>query len=182
MLQKLLAIIRPSEVKGIKGIPLAMEAWEGKIEDFMMEYQVDFPDKFKVAILVGMVCKEMQDEVFRDTADLMKEGAYGQVTENMKRISSNRISQDTPQPMDIGAINDGDADEQWEEQTAACATVYQKCAEELVSNEKVNSELRNMLALGLDRAKKVDSANSRAWMLRRNLDQAMSRIHSSSRR
>ena len=65
---------------------------------------------------------------------------------------------------------------------AACATVYQECAEELVSNETVNSELRNMLSLGLDRAKKVDSASSRAWMLRRNLDQAMSRIHSSSMR
>ena len=116
MLQKLLAIIRPNEVKGIKGIPLAIEAWEGRIKDFMMEYQVDFPDKFKVAILVGMVCKEMQDEVFRDTADLMKEGAYGKVREIMKRISGNRISQDTPQPMDIGAVKEESGyEDSWDE-------------------------------------------------------------------
>ena len=56
----------------------------------MLEYQVDFPEKIKVAVLVGMVCKEMQDEVFRDTADLMKEGAYGKVQEIMKRIAGNR--------------------------------------------------------------------------------------------
>ena len=79
MTQRLLAIIRRNYVKGIKGIPLAIEAWEGKMKDFMMEYQVDFSDKFEVAILVGMVCKDMQDEVFRGTADLMKEGAYGKV-------------------------------------------------------------------------------------------------------
>ena len=116
MLQKLLAITRPSEVKGIKGIPLAIEAWEGRIKDFMLEYQVDFPEKIKVAVLVGMVCKEMQDEVFRDTADLMKEGAYGKVREIMKRIAGNRISQDTPQPMDIGAVQGSEEEEQWEEQ------------------------------------------------------------------
>ena len=116
MLLKLLSIIRPDTVKGIKGIPMAIEAWERKIKDFMMEYQVDFPDKFKVAILVGMVCKEMQDEVFRDTADLMKEGAYGKVREIMRRIASNRISQDTPQPMDIGAVKEeGGEDDDWGE-------------------------------------------------------------------
>ena len=58
MLQKLLAIIRPSGVKGIKGMPLAMEAWENMIKNFMMKYQVDFPEKLKVAILVGMVCTQ----------------------------------------------------------------------------------------------------------------------------
>ena len=82
----------------------------------MIEYQSDFPDKLKVAILVGMVCKEMQEEVFRDTADLMKEGAHGKVKEIMKRISGHRISQDTLQPMDIGAVREeGGDDEGWEE-------------------------------------------------------------------
>ena len=83
----------------------------------MLEYQIDFPEKIKVAVLVGMVCKEMQDEVFRDTADLMKDGAYSKVREIMKHIAGNRISQDTPQPMDIGAVNEDYGEDHLEEPT-----------------------------------------------------------------
>ena len=50
MLQKLLGIIRPTEIKGIKAIPLAIDDWEARIKDIVVEYQEDIPEKFKVAI------------------------------------------------------------------------------------------------------------------------------------
>ena len=107
MLRMLLGIIRPEPIKSVKEVPRRLEEWEIKLRDFTSEFKEggNLGDGIKTAVLLGMLPKELQDEVYRSVqGELNWQAARSRV----KAIANNRVSQDLPQPMDIGNIgNEG---------------------------------------------------------------------------
>ena len=63
----------------------------------------------------------------------------------------------------------------------ACADVYQDCMESIVKDSKVDSDIREKLADVLNKAQMTKSSDSRAWLLRRNLDGALAYFMQSGR-
>ena len=105
MLRMLHDIIRPEEIKMVKGMVRGLEVWEMKVRDFEQEYGTQLGEQIKLARIIGMAPKEMQDEIYRDPGDLATTGKFGEVRDRMKRVANNRISQETPTPMDIGQVH-----------------------------------------------------------------------------
>ena len=56
---------------------------------------------------------------------------------------------------------------------AACADVYQKCMETIVNGSNVDNYIREKLTEILDKAKMTKNPDSRAWLLRQNLDSTL---------
>ena len=67
MLRMLLGIIRPEPIKNVKEVPRRLEEWEIKLRDFTSEFKEGgtLGDGIKTAVLLGMLPKELQDEVYR---------------------------------------------------------------------------------------------------------------------
>ena len=65
MLRVLLGVLRPSEIKGVKEVPKKLEEWEIKVRDLESEFGEKLSDNIKLAVFIGMLPKELQDEVYR---------------------------------------------------------------------------------------------------------------------
>ncbi|MFT4641046.1 MAG: hypothetical protein ACI8T1_004381 [Verrucomicrobiales bacterium] len=58
----------------------------------------------------------------------------------------------------------------------ACAEVYQVCVEGLVKDDQVDEDMRSALANDLTKAQMTKSPDTRAWLLRQNLDGALAHL------
>ena len=67
MLRKLSEVIKPGEVKQPKDMYKAIENWEIRVKEWEGHYGEVISEKIKLAVLVGMGPKEMQDEAFKVT-------------------------------------------------------------------------------------------------------------------
>ena len=102
MLKVLLGVLRPSEIKNVKEVPKRMEEWEIKVKDLEREFDEKLSPNIKLAVFVGMMPKELQDEVYRSAENGKAE--FEKAKDRIRAIAGNRIAQDTPQPMDIGQM------------------------------------------------------------------------------
>ena len=106
MLKDLMEVVRPVGLKGNKGIVKGMEEWEVKIKDWEKSYDEKLSERIKAAVFIGMLPKDLQDEVYRG---VVAEGPnqYTDMRDRIKRIVQNRVVQETPTPMDIGQVVEG---------------------------------------------------------------------------
>ena len=109
LLRSVLNVVRPSEIKDVRLVPKHLEIWESKVKELFEEYEEKISPSVKLAILVSMLPKELQDEVYREVGVDTKVGDadFKRVRDRIKGISSNRIAQETPQAMEIGQIDSG---------------------------------------------------------------------------
>ena len=113
MLKVLLGVLRPSEIKMVKEVPKRMEEWEMKVKDLEREFDEKLSPNIKLAVFVGMLPKELQDEVYRSAENGKAE--FEKAKDRIRAIAGNRIAQDTPQPMDIGQMAVEENYGAWEE-------------------------------------------------------------------
>ena len=120
VLQFLATVLNPAPVKDVRLLERAVEEWEIKVGKLKVEFGEEFSDNVKVAIITGMIPRDLQDMVFqmgRAGEDLK----YREVRDKVMSIASHRAQMATPTPMDIGRVgdyhydyNDGEF-EQWGE-------------------------------------------------------------------
>ena len=66
MLRKLSEVIKPGEVRNPTDMYKAIEKWEMRVREWETHYGEVISEKIKLAVLVGMGPKEMQDEAFKE--------------------------------------------------------------------------------------------------------------------
>ena len=118
MLRKLQQLVKPPDVKQVKAMCTAIESWEVRVRDWQTEYQVDFPEAFKLAISIGMCPQDLQDDLYKDNDIGGAKVKYKDIKEEIVMISMNRIAQDTPTPMEVGQVTAEEVQmgEQWAEE------------------------------------------------------------------
>ena len=82
-------------------------------------------DQVKMAVFVGMLSRDLQDEIFKGTE---AGGALGYIVarEKIKRIVGNRAMQAVPVPMDIGQVEGNEEEKgsgEWEGEECEVAWV-----------------------------------------------------------
>ena len=141
MLRKLQHLVKPPDVKQVKGMCKAIENWELGVRDWQTEYQVDFPEAFKLAISIGMCPQDLQDDLYKDNDIAGGKVKYTDIKEKIVRISMNRIAQDTPTPMDIGQVTSQEqmmAGAQWADEINWCGI----CGEDELEIDYIGGDSR----------------------------------------
>ena len=115
MLRKLQGLMKPPEVKNSKLVLASLEAWEIRVKEWQSENGEQLPEKILLAIMISICPSDMQDDLYKDMP-LDGTSKYKEVRDKIARISSNRIAQDTPQPMDVSEVRMGwGCEDGWEE-------------------------------------------------------------------
>ena len=65
MIRKLTEVICPGIIKGVKEVYSSLERWEQKVKEWKVSFGEAISEKITLAIIIGMVPKELQDEAFR---------------------------------------------------------------------------------------------------------------------
>ena len=110
ILQFLTTVLNPAPVKDVRLLERAVEEWELKKGKLKVEFGEEFSDNVNVAILTGMIPRDLQDIVFQmgHAGEVLK---YSAVRDKVMSIASHRAQMAVPTPMDIGQIGG-----QWEEE------------------------------------------------------------------
>ena len=87
----------------------AIENWEIRVKEWEGHYGEVISEKIKLAVLVGMGPKEMQDEAFKIT-----DPRYVDIRDLFRRVSANRMSMEQPKPMDISRVGHQEDFGNWE--------------------------------------------------------------------
>jgi hypothetical protein len=106
ILQQLIGVISPPQVKDLRFVAKAIEDWEAKKAKLKMDHDESFTEQSETAIMLKMMPKELQDMAFQMTHSGSKL-KYAEVRDKLIGVSSNRISLSTPTPMDIGQVGGG---------------------------------------------------------------------------
>ena len=85
----LLDAIRPNKVKDVKVLLRALEEWEGKLRELEQETGEKLGESIKLAMLVGMVPRDLQDEIFKGAENGTALGYTG-ARDKIKRITGTR--------------------------------------------------------------------------------------------
>ena len=99
-LQFLFTVVNPPAVKDVRLIPKAIEDWELKRSILREEFDEVLSEKMASAIMTSMLPTEFQNLVFEQWGG--GDIRYEAVKDKVLSVAGNRISQTTPQPMDIG--------------------------------------------------------------------------------
>ena len=111
ILQFLSTVLNPPSIKDVRLLERAVEEWEIKIGKLKVEFEEEFSDNVKVAIITGMVPRDLQDMIFqmgRAGEDL----GYREVRDKVMSIASHRSQMAIPTPMDIGYL--GQQEQIWD--------------------------------------------------------------------
>jgi hypothetical protein len=103
LLKQLIGVVRPSEVKDVKGLQMAVEEWEMKMGRLEDEYGESISNNLKVAILISIVPQGMQEQIFeieKGTNPIQYEAA----NETVVALAVRRAEQRTPKEDEIMAV------------------------------------------------------------------------------
>ena len=121
--------INPTKITDARKADVAIEMWDDKLVKLSTEYGEKLSDKLKVAVLYGMLPKDLQERALDKCAinwDQTREGdattILTKIKEEVKNIAKSRRDMVTPKPMEVDNIQ---ADwqgwgpsEEWQEEQA----------------------------------------------------------------
>ena len=116
VLQFLTAILNPPPVKDVRLLERAVEEWEIKVGKLKVEFNEDFSDTIKIAIITGMIPRDLQDMVFQ-MGHVGQSLKYKEVRDKVMSIASHRAQMTIPTPMDVGWVGEPGAEageEEWD--------------------------------------------------------------------
>ena len=118
LLRGMMRVVRPGDVKDVKGVIKGVEEWERRSAELGQEYGENLSAPLKLAVFVGMLPKELQDEVYREIGleSKVDEERYRRVRDRIMGIAQNRIDQEIPTPMDIGNVGKEEEGYGWGEE------------------------------------------------------------------
>ena len=103
VLQLLTAVLHPPAVKDVRLLSRAVEEWELQRGKLRSEFGEELSNNVQVAILTGMVPRDLQDMVFQlghQGADLK----YQEVRDKVMGVANHRALMTVPVPMEVGRI------------------------------------------------------------------------------
>ena len=104
LMQCLLECISPPVVKDAGNLARAVEEWEQKRAELLLEFGEGLSDNLSVAVLVSMFPRDFQDMVFQ--LGSMGEGLkYVEVRDKVVSVAGHRVQMAQPVPMDVGALD-----------------------------------------------------------------------------
>jgi hypothetical protein len=105
------AVLAPGKIACGAKADQAIEVWEDKMSKLSTEYGEQLSAKMKVAVLYGMLPKDLQERVLDKCAvnwDGMKETdaliIYNKVREEVKNIAKSRRDMSNPRPMEVDRV------------------------------------------------------------------------------
>ena len=106
-LKSLMEVLKPGEVKDAREVPRMLEVWDGRIRALAEKHQEVISDRIKTAVFVGLLPKDLQEEVYRQIGS--GEIDYRRTRDNIVGIVENRIARGAPAPvpMEIGQLKVG---------------------------------------------------------------------------
>ena len=113
VLQLLTTVLNPKAVKDVRVLARAVEEWELQRGKLRAEFGEELSNNVQVAILTGMIPRDLQDMVFQlghGGADLK----YIEVRDKVMSVANHRSLMVTPTPMDIGRVSV--ETEEWQEE------------------------------------------------------------------
>ena len=105
ILQFLTTVLNPPAVKDVRLLERAVEEWEIKVGKLKVEFGEEFSDNVKVAIITGMVPRDLQDMIFQ-MGRAGEDIKHIEVRDRVMGIASHRGQMVTPSPMDIGWVGE----------------------------------------------------------------------------
>ena len=110
ILQFLTTILNPTPIKDVRLLERAVEEWEIKVGKLKVEFDEEFSDTIKVAIITGMIPRDLQDMVFQmgKSGEVLK---YREVRDKVMSIASHRAQMATPTPMEVGWVGEPTGEE-----------------------------------------------------------------------
>ena len=99
LFKKLGAVVSPGTAKYVRDVPKAVEEWEVSVVRLEGEFNEMLSEVMKVAILIQILPKEMQDMVFQ-MGSLIGAGDrfdYKEVRDKVVSVAGNRAEQRRPQ-------------------------------------------------------------------------------------
>ena len=104
-------VLNPPKITDAKKADFAIEVWEDKMAKLSVEYGESLTNKVKVAVLYGMLPKDLQEKVLDKCAvswDSAKEDdaatILGKIKEEVKNVAKSRREMVTPKPMEVDWI------------------------------------------------------------------------------
>ena len=99
------AIIRPG-AKDVRQVGRAVEDWESKVARIEAEFQLNIMASLKVAVLVSMIPKELQEVVFNEGKKGTKyeEDDYKKIREKVLVVVAQKVQMGVPKPMEVGNV------------------------------------------------------------------------------
>ena len=99
----MLAVIKPTEAKGVKNVQAAVEEWEANITRLEEEYGETLSDNVKIAILVSLVPDEVKDRVY-EIEKGNDEVTYNMAKEVAVSVALRRAEQRKPKEDEVLAV------------------------------------------------------------------------------
>ena len=107
MIKMLGEVTRPPKVKDMKDIENAIGQREKKATLLKQEYNQDFTEPTKIAIVINMMLANIQEYVY---TNVKKDESYRSMVDKVKLLVSNKVVSSGPVPMDLSVIGNGSTD------------------------------------------------------------------------
>jgi hypothetical protein len=137
MIKMLGEVTGPPKVTDMKDIGNAIGQWEKKEKLLKKEYNQEFAENTKIAIVTNMMPASIQEYVY---TNIRKDDSYKNMVDKVKLLVSNKVVASGPTPMDLSSIgNDGpghgnaehyNGDDGWgwpEEQVVDAVGMHMQC-------------------------------------------------------
>ena len=114
----LMEVISPGEIKAVADVTRKVEEWEVKMCKVESEYGERISDSIRVAVLISMIPKELQD-IALQMGKLGEDIAYQEVKEKIMAVASNKAGMRVPKEgkgiYDVGWDMGGwDGEDSWD--------------------------------------------------------------------
>ena len=116
-------VLNPAKISDARKADVAIEMWDDKLVKLSTEYGEKLSDKLKVAVLYGMLPKDLQERALDKCAinwDQTKESdattILTKIKEEVKNVAKSRRDMITPKPMEVDQVAAEGEDQQYGEE------------------------------------------------------------------
>ena len=122
LLMAMMKVMSPKKLGDVREVQQGIESWEVAVLKIANEFGEAITDNMKIALVLGMLPHDLRDNMFQHVGGLK---TYGQVKEKIMMLVGNKVAMMSPQPMDIGKIdNEHEEEEEFVGAMGQASTCY----------------------------------------------------------
>ena len=106
-------VVSPPKCSGIEDVVQKLDIWETKVQRLSTRYSEDISDKLKMAIVISVMEKGVQDKIYDKNYE-NKNLDVGGLKEMLTGLVHQRQQSVKPTAMDLGEVGDGGEEHGWE--------------------------------------------------------------------
>ena len=142
MVKMLTEVTAPAKVNDVKDVETAINRWEEKTRRLQKEFKEEFSNGMKIAIVVNMMPRTIQEYVY---ANIGPEAKYDDMVQKMKVMAGQTASMNVggPVPMDIGNVGGDKAEGEAMQKARIPNSLAQKLLDDLnyEENEAITDDV-----------------------------------------